>query len=71
MAVTHFVTQFTHVSRNFEVYSRKRKKLLRENCFANMVSDLKKIVLSVHKTTCRKKKQKKRKKERKKTMKNV
>ena len=26
MAVTHFVTQFTHVSRHFGVYSRKQNK---------------------------------------------
>ena len=25
MAVTHFVAQFTHVSRHFGVYSRKKK----------------------------------------------
>ena len=41
MAVTYFVTQFTHVSRHFGVYSRKQKKSFRENCFENMVLDLK------------------------------
>ena len=44
-AVTHFVTQFTHVSKYFGVYSRKLKKIFRENCFENLVSDLKKNVL--------------------------
>ena len=33
MAATHFVTQFTHVSRHFGDYSRKQKLLFRENCF--------------------------------------
>ena len=40
MAVTHFVTQYTHVSRDFGDYSRKQKKW--ENCFENVVSDFKK-----------------------------
>ena len=34
MAVTHFVTQFG-------VHSRKLKKIFRENCLENVVSDLK------------------------------
>ena len=42
MAVTHFVTQFTYVSRHVGVYCRKQKKLFRENWFENVVSDLKK-----------------------------
>ena len=42
--ITHFVTQFTHVSRHFGVYSRKQKKI-RETCFENVVSDLKKSIL--------------------------
>ena len=53
--VTHFVTQFSHVSKHFGVYSRKQKKIFRENCFENVVSYLKKNVLCVHKTTFRKK----------------
>ena len=47
LAVTHFVTQFTHVFRHPRVKSRKQKKFFRENCFDNVVSDLwkrKKIV---------------------------
>ena len=28
MAATHFVTQFTHVSRHFGVYSNKQKKMI-------------------------------------------
>ena len=55
MATTHFVTRFTHVSRHFWVYCREQKKVFRENCFANVVSDLKKNGLCVHKTTFRKK----------------
>ena len=52
MAVTHFVTQFTHVSRHFEVYRRKQKnKKIRENCFKNEASDYKINGLCVHKTT--------------------
>ena len=54
MAVMHFVTQFTHVSIHFGVYSRKQQILFRENCFENVVSNLKKNVLCVHKTTFRK-----------------
>ena len=38
LAVTHFVTHFTHVSRQFEFLSRKQNKLFRENCFENVVS---------------------------------
>ena len=53
MAVMHFVTQFTHVSRHFGVF-RKQKKIFRENCFENLFSDLKKYVLCVHTTTFRK-----------------
>jgi hypothetical protein len=58
-AVTHFVTQFSHVSKHFGVYSRKQNK---------NVSVLKKNVLCVHKTTFRKKcinKEKKKKKKKK------
>ena len=55
MAVTHFVTQIMHVSRHFGVYSRKQKKLFRENGFENVVSDLKENSLCVQKTTFRKK----------------
>ena len=40
MAVTHFVTQFTHVCRHFEAYCRKQKQNLRENCFENVVSEI-------------------------------
>ena len=43
IAVTHFVTQFTHVSRLFGVNSIKQRKIFRENCFENVVSDLQKI----------------------------
>ena len=42
MAVTHFVTQFTHVSKHFSVYSRKQKILLMENCFKNVILTCKK-----------------------------
>ena len=42
MAVTHFVPHFTHVSRHFGVYCRKQKKLVRENCFENVVSEVNK-----------------------------
>ena len=40
MAVTHFVTHFTHVSRHFGGYCRKKTKILRENCFENVVSEI-------------------------------
>ena len=49
MAVTHFVTHFTHVSRHFGVYSRKQQKRFKENCFENKVSDVNKNGLKVHK----------------------
>ena len=43
MAVTHFVTRFTHVPRHFGVYCRKQiKQMFRENCFEIVVSDKKK-----------------------------
>ena len=32
MVVTHFVTQFTHVSRHFGVNSRKQKQMFIKNC---------------------------------------
>ena len=48
MAITNFVTQFTHVSRHFDVDCRKKnKKLFRENCIENGVSDLKKKIAYV------------------------
>ena len=48
-AVTHFVMQFTHVSTHCGVYNRKQKQLFRENCFENMVSDLKQKISCVSK----------------------
>ena len=42
MAITHFVTQYTHVSIHFGVYCRKQKQMFRENCFENVISDFKK-----------------------------
>ena len=53
MAVTHFLTQFTHVSRHFGAYSRKQTKLFRENCFENVVSDYvsTKLILETSRTT--------------------
>ena len=39
MAVTHFVTQFTHVLKHPRFLNRK-KKLFKENCFENVVLDL-------------------------------
>ena len=67
MAVTHFVTQFTHVSRNFGHYSRKQKKYLGKTGLKMWSQIYKKNGLCVHKTTFKKsakkckKKQKKRK----------
>ena len=58
MAVTHFVTQVTHVSRHFGVYHRKHKKLSRENCFENVVSDLTKKYPMCPQNYFQKKKQK-------------
>ena len=56
MAVTHFVTHFTHVSRHSGIYCRKQqKKLFRENCFKNEVSNVNKNGLKVNRTTFRKK----------------
>ena len=40
MAITHFVTQFIHVLRHPRVKNRKQKKIFRENCLENVVSDL-------------------------------
>ena len=40
MAFTHFVTQFTHVSRHSRVKNENKTKKFRENCFENEVSDL-------------------------------
>ena len=40
MALCTLHTQFTHVSRHFWASNRKQKKLLRKNCFENMVSDM-------------------------------
>ena len=45
MAVTHFVTHFTHVSRHFGVKCRKQKKMFREKCFENVVSYVNKKLL--------------------------
>ena len=55
MAVTHFVTHFTHVSRHFGVYSRIQKK----NCLGKTVLKiwsqmLQKNGLIVHKPTLEK-----------------
>ena len=71
MAVTHFVTQFTHVVRHLEFRVENKKKLFRENCFENVVSDVKKNGLCVHKTTFRKKCKNKIKLNLKKTMKTL
>ena len=59
MAVMHFVTHFTHVSRHFGVYCKK--KLFMENCFENVVSDVNKkwpAKLLLEKSAKTKKKQK-------------
>ena len=40
LAVMHFVTQFTHTLRDFEVQYRKQKQFFRKNCLENVVSDL-------------------------------
>ena len=42
MAVMHFVTHITHVTRHFGVYCRKQNQKFRENCFKNVVSDVNK-----------------------------
>ena len=60
--------ELKHVSRNLWVYCGKQKKLFWENCFENVVSDLKKNGLCVHKTTFRKSAETKKNKN-KKTMK--
>ena len=44
----HFVTQVKHVSRHFEVYSRKQNKLSRENFLKHLVSDLTKRIAYVY-----------------------
>ena len=36
MAVTHFVTQFTHVSRYFGIYNRKQDKTILRKTFLNL-----------------------------------
>ena len=51
LAVTHFVTQFTHVSGHFGAKSRKEEEnKLRKNCFDNVVSNLWKSGLFINKT---------------------
>ena len=40
LAVTHFVTQFTHILRHFIVQYKKQNKFFWENCFGNMVSEI-------------------------------
>ena len=40
LAITHFVTQLTHVSRHFRARNRKQKKTFQENCFENVVSEI-------------------------------
>ena len=56
MAVTHFVTQFTHVSRHFGVYSRKQKNNYLGKTVLKIWSQIKnKHCLCVPKTPFRKK----------------
>ena len=43
MEVTFFVMQFTHVSGPNAAWSKKQKLKFRQNCFVNVVSDLKKL----------------------------
>ena len=62
LAVTHSVTQFTHVSRYPRVKNRKQKKLFRENCFENVVSDLWNKMFLCQKSAFRKKLKNKNKK---------
>ena len=40
LAITHFVTQFTYVSRHFRAWNRKEEKQIRDNCFENGVSEI-------------------------------
>ena len=55
MAVTHFVTHFTHVSRHFGVYCRKQNKKCLGKTVLKMGSQmLTKNGLKVAKTTFRK-----------------
>ena len=44
-----FVTQFTHVLDILDLRVEEEEKMFRENCNENVVSDLWKIVVSVHK----------------------
>ena len=55
MAVTHFVTQFTHVSRHFGLYSRKQTNFFGKTVLKMRSQIYKKNRLYVHKTTFRKK----------------
>ena len=55
IAVTHFVTHFTHVYRHFAVYCRKQKNCLGKTVFKMWSQKLTKNSLKVHKTTFRKK----------------
>ena len=55
MAVTFFVTHFTHVSRHFAVYCKKHKKSLGKTVLKIWSQILTKNDLKVHKTTFRKK----------------
>ena len=59
MSITHFVTQFSHVSRHFGVYNRKQKKIVRESCFKNWCH-IKKNGIFVHIKKRRKKSERKK-----------
>ena len=56
MAVTHFVTQFTHVSRHFGV---ENKKNVWKNCLENVFLDLPKKLLLQRSAKTKKTKNKK------------
>ena len=55
MAVTHFVTHFTHVSRHFGVYCKNNKNCWGKTVLKMWSQNLTKNGLKVHKTTFRKK----------------
>ena len=61
IAVMHFVTQFTQVYELHE-FTVKKRQMLRKNCFENLVSNLCKNGLCVHKTTLEKSAKTKKKK---------
>ena len=61
MAVTHFVTQFTHVSRHFGLYNRKQNKKYLGKMWSQICKKIAYVSTKLLLEKSTKKKQKKRK----------